>query len=82
MQVHTRHLSSSCSMSCFLDEVSTLSCVRHENIQLFMGACCDHSGQSLALIMRYIIIILCYLAVCAYLINVVPANLELDGLLV
>lgn len=51
VQVHTRHLSSSCSMSCFLDEVSTLSCVRHENIQLFMGACCDHSGQSLALIM-------------------------------
>ncbi len=36
----------------FLDEVATLSSIRHENIQLFMGVCLDMDGGTLAIIMR------------------------------
>lgn len=52
VQVRSRKVREVEDLICFLDEVTTLSCIRHENIQLFMGACLSMQQGSLAIIMR------------------------------
>ena len=52
VQVRSRRVREVEDLICFLDEVTTLSCIRHENIQLFMGACLSMQEGSLAIIMR------------------------------
>ena len=39
-------------LGCFLEEVATLTCIRHENIQLFMGVCLNMTGGTLAVVVR------------------------------
>ena len=50
--IRTRKPSGEDDFRIFLDEVATLSCIRHENIQLFMGVCLDMDGGALGIIMR------------------------------
>lgn len=52
VQVRSRKVREVEDLICFLDEVTILSCIRHENIQLFMGACLSMQQGTLAIIMR------------------------------
>lgn len=52
VQVRTRRVREVEDLICFLEEVTTLCCIRHENIQLFMGACLSMQKGSLAFVMR------------------------------
>lgn len=55
VQVRSRRVREVEDLICFLEEVTTLSCIRHENVQLFMGACLSMQEGSLAIIMRYVV---------------------------
>ncbi len=51
--VRAREAKDVSDLSLFLQEVLTLSCIRHQNIQLFMGAAIEpEAHQPLILIMR------------------------------
>ena len=50
--MHTRRVREVVDVERFLDEVATLNCIRHENIQLFMGASLDMQCGTVALVMR------------------------------
>ena len=52
VQVRSRRVREVEDLIYFLDEVTTLSCIRHENIQLFMGACLSMQEGTLAIVMR------------------------------
>lgn len=52
VHVHTRKANDFQDLSVFLDEVATLTRIRHENIQLFMGMCLDMDGSNLAVVTR------------------------------
>lgn len=54
VQVRSRRVREVEDLICFLDEVTTLSCIRHENVQLFMGACLSMQEGSLAIVMSEI----------------------------
>ena len=56
VQVRSRRVREVEDLICFLDEVTMLSCIRHENIQLFMGACLSMQEGSLAIVLRYVVI--------------------------
>ena len=52
VHVRTRKANDLQDLSVFLDEVATLTRIRHENIQLFMGMCLDMDGGTLAVVTR------------------------------
>jgi hypothetical protein len=52
VHVHTRRVREVVDVVHFLDEVATLNCIRHENVQLFMGASLDMQCGTVALVMR------------------------------
>ncbi len=52
VQVRSRKVREVEDLTCFLEEVTTLSCIRHENIQLFMGACLNVQEGVLAIVLR------------------------------
>ncbi len=71
MSLRARGARSFSDLVSFLEEVHTLSCIRHQNIQLFMGAAVQPSSrQPLILIMRYISgsnsACVCVYCVCMY----------------
>ena len=51
VQVHARPVKEVVDVISFLNEVATLNCIRHENIQLFMGASLDLRGGTVAIVM-------------------------------
>lgn len=58
VHVHMRTAREVQDFGYFLEEVATLSCIRHENIQLFMGVCLDMTGGTLAIMMRCVMLLL------------------------
>lgn len=58
VHVHMRTAREVQDFDYFLEEVATLSCIRHENIQLFMGVCLDMTGGTLAIMMRCVMLLL------------------------
>lgn len=58
VHVHMRTAREVQDFDYFLEEVATLSYIRHENIQLFMGVCLDMTGGTLAIMMRCVMLLL------------------------
>ena len=52
--VHQRQSTKQTELNFYIREAHTLSKIRHENVQLFLGVCLDLRPDSVALVMRYV----------------------------
>ena len=52
VHIHIRLVQEVQDLGYFLEEVAILTCIRHENIQLFMAICLNMTGGTLAVVMK------------------------------